>query len=62
MADIVNSGRSSTKLLQMYAPFAGFAVVAVLRGLFSSSSPSEAAIDAAASKKKKKKTKKSGHQ
>ncbi|CAA7394441.1 unnamed protein product [Spirodela intermedia] len=57
MAEIVNSGRGSTKLLQMYAPFAGFAVVAILRGIFPSSSSSEAAIDPAARKTKKKKTK-----
>ncbi|XP_071700924.1 uncharacterized protein [Rutidosis leptorrhynchoides] len=42
LSELVGSGKASEKLLKMYAPFMGFAVLAILRGLLPHSQKSNA--------------------
>ncbi|KAI3795432.1 hypothetical protein L1987_38086 [Smallanthus sonchifolius] len=42
LSELVGSGKASEKLLKMYSPFLGFAVLAILRGLLPHSGKSNA--------------------
>ncbi|KAM0049431.1 putative sigma intracellular receptor 2, EXPERA domain-containing protein [Helianthus debilis subsp. tardiflorus] len=44
LSEMVGSGKASEKLLNMYYPFLGFAVLAILRGLLPHSSKSNASV------------------
>ncbi|KAJ0433982.1 putative sigma intracellular receptor 2, EXPERA domain-containing protein [Helianthus annuus] len=44
LSEMVGSGKASEKLLKMYYPFLGFAVLAILRGLLPHSSKSNASV------------------
>ncbi|XP_037443816.1 sigma intracellular receptor 2-like [Triticum dicoccoides] len=44
--EMLGSGKATTKLLQMYVPYAVFAVIAILRGLCSCSAPASPASSA----------------
>ncbi|KAJ1288329.1 hypothetical protein BS78_02G080900 [Paspalum vaginatum] len=51
--EMLGSGKATPKLLQMYAPFAGFSVIAILRGLCSCSERTTAGSSVRPSARKK---------
>ncbi|KAJ0429470.1 putative sigma intracellular receptor 2, EXPERA domain-containing protein [Helianthus annuus] len=53
LSEMVGSGKASEKLLKMYYPFLGFAVLAILRGLLPHSSKSNASVTRPAVARKK---------
>ncbi|EER98394.1 hypothetical protein BDA96_02G119000 [Sorghum bicolor] len=53
LGEILGSGKATPKLLQMYAPFAVFAVIAILRGLCSCSGRTTAGSSLGPSARKK---------
>ncbi|XP_047053530.1 sigma intracellular receptor 2-like [Lolium rigidum] len=53
LGEMLISGKATPRLLQLYVPFAVFAVTAVLRGLCSCSAPLTAAMSLAPSAQKK---------
>ncbi|XP_047069896.1 sigma intracellular receptor 2-like [Lolium rigidum] len=53
LGEMLSSGKATPRLLQLYVPFAVFAVTAVLRGLCSCSAPLAVAMSLAPSAQKK---------